>query len=225
VAPLSSPGTLQHTAALRSETGATTSWPGARCATRNFNFGKRSPEPRDEALVALWEQYAKPVRRYAKGLTGDREASQDILQETFLRAWRHLDKLDKTRPLPWLLVVARNVAYGLARKHSLATAHKHSLATAHKHSLATGGQDPERAAEAPAFGLPGESVLDHLVLSEALGRLSRAHREVLEAIFVQGDTILGAARRLGLPPGTVKSRTYYALRALRLHLEEVGYQP
>jgi RNA polymerase sigma-70 factor (ECF subfamily) len=211
VAPLSSPGTLQHTAALRSETGAPTSWPGARCATRNFNFGKRWPEPRDEALVALWEQYAKPVRRYAEGLTGDREASYDILQETFLRAWRQLDKLDKTRPLPWLLVVARNVAYGLARKHS----------------LATGGQDPEGAAEAQAkaLGLPAESVLDHLVLSEAMGRLSKAHREVLEAIFVQGDTILGAARRLGLPPGTVKSRTYYALRALRLHLEEVGYQP
>ena len=59
-------------------------------------------------------------------------------------------------------------------------------------------------------------------VAEALGRLVPAHREVLVECFYGGRSVAEAAERLGVPPGTVKSRTHYALRSLRLVLEEMG---
>ncbi len=59
-------------------------------------------------------------------------------------------------------------------------------------------------------------------MAEALSRLSPAHREVLVECFYQGRSVTEASQRLGIPPGTVKSRTHYALRALRMALEEMG---
>ena len=59
-------------------------------------------------------------------------------------------------------------------------------------------------------------------IADALTGLGERHREVLLEVYFQGRSVQEAARRLGVPPGTVKSRTYYALRQLRLLLEERG---
>ncbi len=59
-------------------------------------------------------------------------------------------------------------------------------------------------------------------IAEALARLSDPHREVLVECFYRGRSVAEAAAVLGIPPGTVKSRTHYAVRALRLVLEEMG---
>jgi RNA polymerase sigma-70 factor (ECF subfamily) len=59
-------------------------------------------------------------------------------------------------------------------------------------------------------------------IAEALGRLSMPHREVLVECFYRGRSVAEAAAVLGIPPGTVKSRTHYAVRALRLVLDEMG---
>ena len=59
-------------------------------------------------------------------------------------------------------------------------------------------------------------------VGEALQRLSSAHRQVLTECFYQGRSVAETAARLGIPPGTVKSRCYYALRALKLALAERG---
>jgi len=61
----------------------------------------------------------------------------------------------------------------------------------------------------------------HLVVA-ALGRLTQEHRDVLRECCFRGSSVAEAAHALGIAPGAVKSRTYYALRALRLAIEEVG---
>jgi RNA polymerase sigma-70 factor (ECF subfamily) len=60
------------------------------------------------------------------------------------------------------------------------------------------------------------------VVAEAITRLSADHRAVLLECYYRGQPVAEASRRLGVPEGTVKSRTHYALRALRLALEEMG---
>jgi RNA polymerase sigma-70 factor (ECF subfamily) len=60
------------------------------------------------------------------------------------------------------------------------------------------------------------------VVADAVTHLSPEHRAVLQECYFNGRTVADAARRLGIPEGTVKSRTHYALRALRLALEEMG---
>jgi RNA polymerase sigma-70 factor (ECF subfamily) len=75
--------------------------------------------------------------------------------------------------------------------------------------------------ELPAADETDRAVESWLV-AEALARLSRPHREVLVECFYQGRSVAEAATKLGVPPGTVKSRTHYALRSLKLVLEELG---
>ena len=77
--------------------------------------------------------------------------------------------------------------------------------------------------------LPGadqlENTLSSLAVADALASLSDSHREVLQELYFRGSTAEKAAAVIGVPVGTVKSRSYYALKALRLALEERGLTP
>jgi RNA polymerase sigma-70 factor (ECF subfamily) len=162
----------------------------------------------DAALRLLYEQHAAPLLTYALRLTGgDRGRSEDIVQETLLRAWRHPEALDPDRgPVrSWLFTVARNVAVDAHR--------------------ARRARPIEVGDEALAFVPAGDEIeqaLDTWLVADALATLSPDHRAVLVETYYRGRSVAEAAAALGVPSGTVKSRTFYALRALRLSLEERG---
>jgi RNA polymerase sigma-70 factor (ECF subfamily) len=88
---------------------------------------------------------------------------------------------------------------------------------------------PQEVAEDALAVIPVEDQIDQALLSwevaEALGTLSDDHRAVLVETYYRGRTVAEAAEVLGIPAGTVKSRAFYALRALRLALEERGITP
>ena len=162
----------------------------------------------DAALRLLYEQHAAPLLAYALRLTsGDRGRSEDIVQETLLRAWRHPEALDPDRgPVrSWLFTVARNVAVDAHRA---------------RRARPTEVGD-EALALVPAVD-EIEQALDTWLVSDALATLSPDHRTVLVETYYRGRSVAEAAAVLGIPAGTVKSRTFYALRALRLALEERG---
>jgi RNA polymerase sigma-70 factor (ECF subfamily) len=162
----------------------------------------------DEVLRALFEQHAAPLLSYAIRLTGgDRGRAEDVVQETLLRAWRHPEALDPDRgPVrSWLFTVARNVAVDAHR--------------------ARRARPPEVGEDALAV-VPAvdeiEQALDTWLVADALATLSPDHRAVIVETYFRGRSVADAASVLGIPPGTVKSRTFYGLRALRLALEERG---
>jgi RNA polymerase sigma-70 factor (ECF subfamily) len=161
-------------------------------------------------LRALYAEHGPALLRHAIRLTGDRGRAEDLVQETLLRAWQHAEKLaDPARPVrPWLHTVLAHLA---------TDAHR----AARARPTETAGQD--------LTGLPGGNELDRALqawqVSEALGSLSAAHRAVLAETYYRGHSVTEAAAALGIPEGTVKSRTYYALRALRLALAEQGGRP
>jgi RNA polymerase sigma-70 factor (ECF subfamily) len=162
----------------------------------------------DSALRLLYEQHAAPLLAYSLRLTGgDRGRSEDIVQETLLRAWRHPEALDPDRgPVrSWLFTVARNVAVDAHR--------------ARRARPTEVGDDA--LALVPAVD-EIEQALDTWLVSDALAALSPDHRAVLVETYYRGRSVAEAAAVLGVPAGTVKSRTFYALRALRLSLEERG---
>lgn len=162
----------------------------------------------DATVRVLYEQHAAPLLAYALRLTGgDRGRSEDIVQETLLRAWRHPEALDPDRgPVrSWLFTVARNVAVDAHRA---------------RRARPTEVGD-EALAVVPAVD-EIEQALDTWLVSDALATLSPDHRAVLVETYYRGRSVAEAAAVLGVPPGTIKSRTFYALRALRLALEERG---
>lgn len=154
----------------------------------------------DEDLVrSLYEQHGRSLLAYATRLTGDRGAAEDVVQETLIRAWRHADSLseEKGSVRGWLLTVARNIVTDRAR------------------ARAARPREVEQAVAALVHGDHSEGVVDTIVVMDALHHLSPKHRSVLVELYFHGRSVAQTADRLGIPPGTVKSRTYHALRALR----------
>ena len=163
---------------------------------------------RDEQVVrALYAEHAAALWSFVVPLVGgDRVRAQDVVQETMLRAWRRPDVLGEVRgPVrPWLFTVARNIVVDEWRRHR------------------TDRDVPLDAGAEAAEDDRTDAVLDTWIVGEALTRLSPEHRAVLEQCYYQGRTTADAAAVLGIPEGTVKSRAHYALRALRLALQEMG---
>jgi RNA polymerase sigma-70 factor (ECF subfamily) len=164
----------------------------------------------DEALVrALYSEHAGPLLRYALHLTsGDRHRAEDIVQETLLRAWLHPAAIADRPARPWLFAVARNLAVDAYRARK-----------ARPHEVGEG------ALELVAVPDAADRALESWAVADALRALRPEHRSVLLETYYRGHSVSEAASALGIPAGTVKSRTFYALRALKLALEERGLAP
>ena len=164
--------------------------------------------PDEELIRALYDEHAGPLLAFVLRLVaGDRHRAEDVVQETLLRAWRNADELrGSTRSVrPWLVTVARRI-----------------VIDGHRSRRAR----PQEVDASPLEAMPAadqiERVLGRMTLSEALGDLTEAHREALVETYFKGRSVNEAAVVLKVPAGTVRSRVYYALRSLRLSLEERG---
>jgi RNA polymerase sigma-70 factor (ECF subfamily) len=158
----------------------------------------------DAAVRQLYARHAVALHRYVARFCPDPTSADDIVQETFIRAWRHLPELSaEGRPVrPWLFRVARNLLIDADR------AARSRPATVQAEPAEQGRDDT---------GL--SQVLDRQLVTDALKQLSPAHRSVLVEVFYGGDSVTRAARQLGIPHGTARSRLHYALQALRGQLE------
>lgn len=162
----------------------------------------------EAALRELYDAHAGALLAYAVRLTGgDRGRAEDVVQETLLRAWRNRGALDQSRgPLrPWLFTVAHHIAIDAFRARA-----------------ARPTEVGDAVLEAVPFADDIDVHLDRLLISDALSALSAEHRNVLIETYYRGRSVSEAADVLGVPPGTIKSRTFYALRALKLALAERG---
>lgn len=159
----------------------------------------------DATIRELYSRYSETLHAYAERFCPDSASADDIVQETLIRAWRHLPQLTADdRPLrPWLFRVARNL-----------------LIDADRAARARPVTVPAQSAEDAGHDSGLDQVLDRQLVSAALRRLSGAHRTVLIETFYHGDSLAAVARELGIPHGTARSRLHYALLALRRQLQE-----
>ncbi len=167
--------------------------------------GGELPGDPDAAIRQLYSHYARALHRYVEQFSPDQASADDIVQETFIRAWRHLPQLSADdRPIgPWLFRVARNL-----------------LIDANRAARARPVSVPEQPAGEIGTDSGLEEVLDRQLVCAALQHLSPAHQTVLVETFYRGGTMAAIARELGIPHGTARSRLHYALDALRQQLEE-----
>lgn len=167
----------------------------------------RTSSAREEELVrALYREHAGPLLTYVRSLVaGDARRAEDIVQETLLRAWRHARDLTAETARPWLFRVARNL-----------------VVDGHRAAI----RRPQEVSADVLLARPADDEFERTLLgwqvADALQALTEAHRDVVVELYFRDRSVADAARILRVPEGTVRSRAYYALRALRLALEERG---
>jgi RNA polymerase sigma-70 factor (ECF subfamily) len=166
--------------------------------------------PRDDSgdeLRELYRRYSGQLFGFACNALGDRGLAEEVVQDVFARAWRHAGEYDPQRASvrTWLFSIARN-----------------RVVDARRRAAVRPGVTVEAEPESPAeLDRTLEQAVLRWQIAAALARLSPEHREVIRLAHYGGMTLREIAERKGIPLGTVKSRTSYALRSLRLIMDEM----
>lgn len=160
----------------------------------------------EAALAALYDRYATPVYALALRITGERDAAQEVTQDTFLRVWNHAGTYDATRGAcgPWLFTIARRRALDVLRLRD------RRAQIAPGRFTSDGGTLPDPAHPDPTAGI----ALAHTV-AQAVAALPTAQRQAVELAYFGGLTQQQIAAHTNQPLGTVKSRMRAALETLR----------
>ena len=161
----------------------------------------------ESAARTLYRAYAGELYGFALNRLGDRGLAEEVVQDVFTRVWRHAADYDPGRGSvrTWLYGITRNAIVDFERHR------------ARRPPMAAHEGDTEVA----AADEPIERALLRWQVQAALERLTPEHREVVRLAHLGGLSVNEIAELTGLPPGTVKSRTYYALQNMRLALDEM----
>lgn len=161
----------------------------------------------DEPVAELYRRYGTRLYRFGVQLLGDSGLAEEMVQECFVRLWRTAGRFDISRGTVagYLFVIARSIAADVRKRPS-----SRPLAPVEEEQVPAQPDDTDR-------------IVASLAVQDALDSLSAPHREVLLLAHGQGLTQTQIAERLGLPLGTVKTRMFHGLRALKTALAERGY--
>jgi RNA polymerase sigma-70 factor (ECF subfamily) len=162
---------------------------------------------RERGVREAYAAHGGELYGFAVRSLNDPGLAEEAVQETFVRAWKAGDRYDPELGSlrTWLFAILRNVVIDLGRARAA-------------RPVPSDAEPVERGHE------PFEDLLLSWQVEEALRRIGEAHRMALVETYLRGRTYAEVAAELGVPEGTMKSRVYYGLRALRNALEEMGYE-
>ena len=169
----------------------------------------------EDAVGAAYSVHGGELYRFVLRGLGDAGAAQDVVQETFLRAWRAADRFDPqlSSLRGWLFAIARNAMLDHARAARARPWQGNLL-------------DPPGVEQAAGtVEDPSERLVRSWVVEEALRRLSEEHRTAIVQTHLRERPYADVAAELGVPVGTVRSRVFYGLKALRVAMDEMGVTP
>ena len=176
-------------------------------------------EGRSGALGALYDRYGGPSYSLALRILGDREAAEEVVQDSFVAVWRSAKTFNpgNGRLYSWLLKITRNRAIDELRRRRSPVRNPNVSGRSFE-----GEADPAQDQEAPQAARAAEL---RSMVGGALEGLPRDQREVLEMAYMRGWSQREIAQRTGIPLGTVKTRTRLALKKLRNVLEPLTREP
>lgn len=158
--------------------------------------GFRAGDP--DAVRDVYRRHAGAVHTVARSMVGDPELAAEVVQQTFLKAWRAAASFDEGRELaPWLYAIARRTAIDVLR---------------HERRPTIGGHAPEQ--DQAVTTLSFERTWEILEVRDAVAALPDGEREVVRLQHLDGFSQTEVAERLGIPVGTVKSRSARAHQRL-----------
>ena len=167
---------------------------------------------REEGVAAAYREHGPELYRFVMRGLGDSGAAQDVVQETFVRAWRAGERFDPelSSLRGWLFAIARNAMVD----------HRRAAAARPWQQALVDPVAPE--VDVVTVDDPIDGLLRKWVVEEALRRLSAPHRIVIVETYLKGRPYEDVAAELQIPVGTVRSRVFYGLKALRIVMDELG---
>lgn len=169
----------------------------------------------DDGLRAAYNAHGPELYRFVLRGLGDPGAAQDVVQEAFLRAWRAADRFDPELASlrVWLFAITRNAMLDHARSAKVRPWQRELIDPPHAQDVCATVADPS------------EQLVQSWVIEEALRRLSQEHRSAIVETHLRGRPHEEVAAELGIPVGTLRSRMFYGLKALRVTMDEMGVEP
>lgn len=160
------------------------------------------------AFSELFRHFAPKLQAYATRQFGNEQTAMDLVQETMTNVWHkaHLFKPDKGSPSTWIFTIARNIRFDILRKNK----HRQNDLSADElwPILAENNESLD-----DDYALDGKVLMQEI--SSYYAQLPDAQREVIERIYIEGKSQQEVSDSLGIPLGTVKSRTRLALKKLK----------
>ena len=159
----------------------------------------------DDGMRSAVNAFSGEMFGFAQRALGDRGMAEDAVQETFVRAWRATRKFDPAlgSQRTWLFAILRNVIIDASRRRNVRPVV----------AVQTDGAIEDQIDE----------LLRSWVIEEALNRLTAEHRQAVVQVYYQGRSAADVALEFGVPESTVRTRLFYGLKALRLALDELGW--
>lgn len=159
-----------------------------------------------DAVRSVYREYSRLVHAVASRVLRDHTLAEEATQQTFVQAWRAAGSFDPHRELaPWLVTIARRVAIDVHRREARRSHDSVEVASA---------ADPALITEAPSV----ERIYEVWEVRHAVDALPEDEREIVRLQHLEGMTHQAIAERLGMPVGTVKSRSFRAHKRLAASL-------
>jgi RNA polymerase sigma-70 factor (ECF subfamily) len=175
---------------------------------RGMTGDVRDADAADEAgLRAAFLAHGRELVGFARRTLNDPTHAEDVVQETFARAWRSRDRFEPSLGTmrTWLFAIERRVLLDVHSRWS-----RDALERLDNEDMVL---EDDRVDEA----------LLSLQITSAMSALDAEHRHVITELYLHGRSGPEVAALFGIPEGTVRSRAYYALRSLRSHMDDNGW--
>jgi RNA polymerase sigma-70 factor (ECF subfamily) len=169
----------------------------------------------DEAFARYVLPEVEVLLRVALSRTRNAADAEDLVQDTLLRAYRAIGRFDGAHPRAWLLTILRNAHVNRTRRRRPTL-----LRNPEAGERLQEGRDSQPSAEAVVVGEAFDATVE-----DAVARLPRRFRHVVELVDIDGLSYQEAADALGIPIGTVMSRLHRARHRIRTRLTAAGLAP
>lgn len=164
-----------------------------------------------DAMRALFARHNLRVFRFLTRLTGHAATAEDLVSEAFIEVWRNADKFEaRSKVSTWILAIARYKAAAVRRRRTCDQIDESVIKTIEDPAV-----DPEASAQKSKCGD---------ILLDCLKQLSPAHREILDLIYYQEQSIADVAEIIGVPQNTVKTRAFQARKRIAQLMAARGIQ-
>ena len=161
------------------------------------------------AMQVLYARHNVRVYRFILRLTSNQSLAEDLVSEVFLDVWRQAEGFEsKSQVSTWLLAIARYKSLSALRRRTDEHLDDHMAAT-----IEDTADNPETV-----VGTKDRNS----IVQKCLGRLSPAHREVIDLVYYHEKSVEEVAKIVGVPAATVKTRMFYARSKMADLLKDAG---